>query len=102
MVRFQLGEEKYSEYLLDRFLARPLKCRICITLGSYILKYRPTMRNAQRPSTRKPSDGTSASTPEWSTTWLEPQRLTRRHSSLRKQGPLTVASQSETTQSQIH
>src|SRR5437660_5351193 len=71
-------EEKYSEYLLDRFFAALFTCRICITLGSYTLRYRPTTRNEPRASTRKPSDGTSASTPEWSTTWLEPQKLTRR------------------------
>src|SRR5256885_13707305 len=55
---------------------------MCIILGSYTLRYRPTTRNAQRASTRKPSVGTSASTREWSTTWLEPQRLTRRLGSL--------------------
>src|SRR5438876_12176662 len=75
-------EEKYSEYLLDRFLARPFACRICIILGSYTLRYRPTTRNARRASIRKPSDGISASTREWSTIWLEPQKLTRRLGSL--------------------
>src|SRR5207245_11476216 len=83
-------EEKYSEYLLDRFLAAPFTCRICITLGSYTLRYRPTTRNAQRASTRKPSDGTLASTPEWNTTWLEPQRLTRRPGCPYSQEPSTA------------
>src|SRR5438477_4894636 len=43
-------EEKYSEYLLDRFLARPFACRICIILGSYTLRYQPTTRNEPRAS----------------------------------------------------
>src|SRR5947208_16349147 len=61
---------------------------MCIILGSYTLRYRPTTRNAQRPSTRKPSDGISASTREWSTIWLEPQRLTRRLRCLQRAGAI--------------
>src|SRR5207302_251011 len=92
-------EEKYSEYLLDRFLAALFKCRICITLESYTLRYRPTTRNAPKASTRKPSDGTSASTPEWSTTWSEPQKLTRRHGSLQHRVLSTADLRNETAKS---
>src|SRR5207302_9276025 len=92
-------EEKYSEYLLDRFLARPFACRICIILGSYTLRYQPTTRNEPRASIRKPSDGISASTPEWSTTWLGQQRWTRRPGSLQHEEQSTADSQNETAKS---
>src|SRR5947208_5509040 len=83
-------EEKYSEYLLDRFLARPFACRICIILGSYTLRYQPTRRNEPKASIRKPSDGISASTPEWSTTGLGPREWTRRPGSLQHKSPSTA------------
>src|SRR6059036_1666637 len=83
-------EVKYSEYLLAHFKALPDKCRICITQESCTLRYRPTTRNAQKASTSKPSDGTLASTPEWNTTWSEPQRLTRRPGCPHSQEPSTA------------
>src|SRR2546422_7132936 len=41
-------------------------------------------------STRKPSDGTLASIPEWNTTWLEPLRLIRRPGCPHSQEPSTA------------